>query len=200
MVLVLLSAAFLTSSCILPTPSLITAAAPVAEDALLALYRNDRFKPLVVEYTTELTQSRTVALAVLETCDELNLDPALALAVAWNESQFNPQAIHNNPDSQDRGLFQLNSKTFAKLSRAAVFNPKSNARQGLLYLKRALDKLGSETKALGYYNSGIGLVTQKPLPRSTKAYVQRVLEDRDRFDHDAIAFLYFSHDTRLALR
>jgi soluble lytic murein transglycosylase-like protein len=171
-----------------------------SEDALLALYRDDHIRPLVVEYYSQLTQDRSVALAVLETCDELDVDPSLAFAMAWNESHFDPKAVSYNPTTIDRGLFQLNSRTFSKLNRKTVFDPKANAYHGLSYFKMAFSRLKSETKALGYYNSGIGLLTDRPLPQSTQDYIKRVLADRDRMDKDAIAWLYFSHDTRLALR
>jgi soluble lytic murein transglycosylase-like protein len=169
-------------------------------DALLTLYRDDRLRPLVVEYYANLSGDRAVSLAILETCDEMGLDPSLAFAMAWNESKFNPHAVNYNPTTMDRGLFQLNSRTFSRLDRKTVFDARSNAHHGLAFFKQILDKLGTEEKALGYYNSGIGMLTDRALPRSTQAYVKKVLADRERMDHDAIAFLYFSHDTRLALK
>lgn len=183
------------SSCVLPAPITKT-----TTDALLALYRDDHFRPLVVEYYSELTRDRSVALAILETCDQLELDPSLAFAIAWNESHFDPLAVSYNPTTVDQGLFQLNSRTFSRLDRKTVFNAKANALHGLTFYKAAYDKLQSESKALGYYNSGIGMTTNRPLPQRTVGYIKRVLADRDRLDHDAIAWLYFSHDTRLALR
>ena len=195
LVLATLAIVLSASSCALPFPT-----KSDANDALLALYRHDQFRPLVIDYYANLTKDRGVALAILETCDELEVDPSLAFAMAWNESRFNPKAVNFNANSSDRGLFQLNSRTFTRLDRKTLFDPKSNARLGLKYYKMALGRLGSEAKALGYYNSGIGLLTDRTLPRSTQAYVKRVLEDRDRMDRDGIAWIYFSHDTRLALR
>jgi hypothetical protein len=64
----------------------------------------------------------------------------------------------------------------------------------------AYEKLGSEERALGYYNAGIGLISDRTLPRSTQAYIKRILADRQRMDRDAIAWIYFSHDAKLALR
>jgi hypothetical protein len=191
--LILLAATLALAGCVTPR-----VAAP--QDALLALYRNDRLKPLVTEYYSHLTQDRSVAVAILETCDSLGIDPSLAFAIAWNESHFDPRAVSYNPTTIDRGLFQLNSATFSELDRKAVFDPKSNAVHGLSYYKMAYDKLGTEEKALGYYNSGIGLVSQRPYPRSTQAYIKRVMADREQMDRDAIAWIYFSHDTPIALR
>jgi len=186
----------LLSSCLTPS----TEPASTTSDALLSLYRDPQFRPLVQEYFTDLTANAAVANAILVTADALDMNPSLAFAVAWNESRFNPRAVNWNRSTVDRGLFQLNSRTFAHLKRATVFDPVSNARQGLTYLKRALDRLGSEEKALGYYNAGIGLLTDRELPQSTNLYVKKVLDDRDSIDHDAIASIYFGHGVRLALR
>ena len=185
-----------TGSCLLPVPD----RKPPASDAVLALYRDDHLKPLVLDYYSQLTQDREVALAILDACDQLSLNPSLGFSLAWNESHFNPKAVNYNPTTTDRGLFQLNSRTFPGLGTKAVFNPKLNALHGLSYYKMALAKLGSEEKALGFYNSGIGLLTDRALPSVTQAYVKKILADRSRMDRDAIAWLYFSHDTRLALR
>jgi soluble lytic murein transglycosylase-like protein len=171
-----------------------------SSDALLALYRHPQLRFLVEDYYSQLTGDRTVAQVILETCDQLDLDPSLGFALAWNESHFNPRAVSYNPTTVDRGLFQLNSRSFAGLDRKTVFDPRSNALRGLTYFKTALAKLGTEEKALGYYNSGIGLLSDRALPRSTQAYVKKILADRDRMDRDAIAWIYFSHDTHLALR
>lgn len=182
------------ASCQPPAP------AKTSETALLVLYRDDHLRPLVMDYYASLTGDRAVALAILEACDELNLNPSLGFALAWNESKFNPRAVNDNGNTLDRGLFQLNTRTFPRLDRKTVFDPKINALHGLGYYKAALARLGTEEKALGYYNSGIGLVSDRNLPRSTKAYVKKILADRDRMDSDAIASIYFTHDVRLALR
>jgi len=171
-----------------------------AETALLTLYRDEQLRPVVVDYYASLTGDRSVALAILEACDDLGINPSLGFSLAWNESKFNPRAVNDNGNTVDRGLFQLNSRTFPRLDKRTVFDPKLNAIRGLRFYKTALARLGSEEKALGYYNSGIGMVSDRALPRSTQAYVKKILADRDRMDRDAIAFIYFSHDARLALR
>jgi soluble lytic murein transglycosylase-like protein len=177
-----------------------TSGTSAPQDALLALYRNERLRPLVTDYYSRLTQDRTVAVAILETCDSLDINPSLAFAIAWNESHFDPRAVSYNASTIDRGLFQLNSETFSQLDRKTVFDPRANALHGLTFYKMAYDRLGSEEKALGYYNSGIGLVSSRPYPRSTQAYIKKVLAARAQMDRDAIAWIYFSHDTSLALR
>lgn len=173
---------------------------PPSSDAVLNLYRNEHFRPLVLEYYNHLTENSAVAQAVLEACDDLAIAPSLAFALAWNESQFNPRAQHQNVGSVDRGLFQLNSRTFEGVSSKDVFDPSKNAHLGLAYFKKILDRLKTTEKALGYYNAGIGMLTDRPLPRSTVLYVARVLKGQKSMDSEAIAWLYFSHDPRVALR
>ncbi len=190
---VLLAATLALAGCLTPRQN-------TPQDALLALYRNERLRPMVTEYYSRLTQDRSVAVAILETCDSLDINPSLAFAIAWNESHFDPRAVSYNASTIDRGLFQLNSETFSQLDRKTVFDPRANALHGLTFYKMAYDKLGTEEKALGYYNSGIGLISQRPYPRSTQAYIKHVMADRAQMDRDAIAWIYFSHDTSLALR
>jgi hypothetical protein len=190
----------LALAAVLCTTSGLSHDVPVSRDALLTLYRSDRLRPLVTDYYSHLTQDRSVAVAILETCDSLDIDPSLAFAIAWNESHFDPRAVSYNASTIDRGLFQLNSATFSELDRKTVFDPKANAVHGLTFYKMAFDKLGTEEKALGYYNSGIGLISSRPYPRTTQAYIKKVMADRVQMDRDAIAWIYFSHDTSLALR
>ena len=173
---------------------------PPSTDAVLNLYRNAHFRPLVLEYYTHLTESALVAQAILGACDDLAVAPSLAFSLAWNESQFNPLAQHQNVGSVDRGLFQLNSRTFEGVSSKEVFDPSKNAHLGLAYFKKILDRLKTPEKALGYYNAGIGMLTDRPLPRSTILYVARVLKGQKSMDSEAIAWLYFSHEPRVALR
>ena len=190
----------LALAAVLCTTSGIASDTPVSGDALLTIYRNDRLRPLVTDYYARLTQDRAVAVAILETCDSLDIDPSLAFAMAWNESHFDPRAVSYNATTIDRGLFQLNSATFSDLDRKTVFDPKANAVHGLTFYKMAFDRLGTEEKALGYYNSGVGLISSRPYPRSTQAYIKKVLADRAQMDRDAIAWIYFSHDVSLAFR
>jgi len=167
---------------------------------VLNLYRNPHFQPLVLEFYTRVTENREVAVAILQTCDDLALPPSLAFALAWNESQFDPKAINRNASSVDRGLFQLNSKTFSRFSSKTIYDPAENAKLGLGYYKSILDKLKTPEKALGYYNAGIGMLTNRALPQRTQAYIVRILEAQKNLDRDAISWLYFSHEPRVALK
>jgi soluble lytic murein transglycosylase-like protein len=193
-----LSLLIFAGSCQAPSPPVVQKV--TNDDALLALYRDDHLKPLVVEYYSLLTGDQAITQAILDTCNQLDLNPSLGFAMAWNESHFNPRAVNYNDGTIDRGLFQLNSRTFSGLDRKTVFDPRANALRGLTYYKKAYVRLGSEERALGYYNSGIGLISERTLPRTTRAYVKKILSDRDMMDRDAIAWIYFSHDARLALR
>lgn len=170
-----------------------------SSDVVLTMYRDERLKPLVVGYFSKLTESRSIAETVLEICSEKDIPPTLAFAIAWNESHFNPKAINYNRSSVDRGLFQLNSRTFAELGREAMYDPRTNSHHALDYLKEGLDRTGDVEKALCFYNSGMIEAKGQRVPRSSKVYAKSVLSDRDCLDKGVFAWIYFSQDPRLTL-
>ncbi|NNM53872.1 MAG: transglycosylase SLT domain-containing protein [Spirochaetales bacterium] len=190
----MLGALFLTA-CSVPEK----AGTASSADAVLSLYRTPELKASVLEYFSRLTENRAIAKTILAECDRLNLPPSLAFSLAWNESKFNPLAFNRNPDSVDRGLFQLNSKTF-RLSREAVYDLKTNTRHGLAFFKKIYDRTGNIADALAYYNSGIANADSPRLPASTKDYIQHILRDRQALDHGVMAWLFFSQQTMLASR
>ena len=168
-------------------------------DAVLSLYRTPALRPEVLEYFSRVTENPKVAQTILEVCNRLSFPPALAFSIAWNESKFDPMAFNRNPDSVDRGLFQLNSKVFP-LSREAVYNLHTNTKHGLDFFKKIYDRTGNVADALAYYNSGIPNAESPHLPASTRDYIRRILKDRIALDRGVVAWLYFSHQTMLASR
>jgi len=128
-----------------------------------------------LKFFSSLVGSGKVAAAILEHADKNRVKPSLAFALALEESRFKPRAVNYNTDSIDRGLFQLNSKSFPHLSEAEVFDPETNARYGLAHLRFCLDQGGNEVAALAMYNAGNGRVDRGATPRRTLDYVYRVL-------------------------
>ena len=100
------------------------------------------------------------------------------------ESSYRIRAVHHNPDTVDRGLFQLNSRSFPRLSEKEFFDPYINARYGLAHLRYCLGVGESEVIALAMYNAGIHGVT-RGTPFSTLKHVARIVEYKgeleDRF-------------------
>ncbi len=81
-----------------------------------------------------------------------NLDPNLVATVMQIESCGNPRAVSR---SGAAGLFQV--MPFHFQNGEDPFEPETNARRGMAYLRRALDAFSQDTRlALAGYNGGIG--------------------------------------------
>jgi len=81
-----------------------------------------------------------------------NLDPDLVATVMQIESCGNPQAVSR---SGAAGLFQVMPFHFQQGE--DPFEPETNARRGMAYLRRALDAFSQDVRlALAGYNGGIG--------------------------------------------
>ena len=149
--------------------------AQARKDAVAAYYGNPLTRENVVAFFTSITKSRTTALAILENAVSQRVPASLAFAIAYEESEFNPRALGRNPDSVDRGLFQLNSKSFPDLAEERAFDPAVNARVGLEYFKTIFEHAGNEVSALAMYNAGRTRVARGATPQKTLNYIARVL-------------------------
>lgn len=144
-------------------------------DTIAAYYRNSLTKQSVVDFFTQLTNSTPIAVAILDNAVKHEVPASLAFAIAYEESRFNPKATNKNANTVDRGLFQLNSSTFPELAAPEVFDPSSNAKEGIKYFKHILDVSGNEVSALAMYNAGRTRVAQKGAPVITLDYISRIL-------------------------
>lgn len=145
------------------------------EQPMLRLYREDVTHQAVVDFFRELTGSEEIALPILYHADRNDLPVSLVFALSWVESRFSPYAINANSHSIDRGLFQLNSKSFVQLSTDDFFHPEVNARHGTDYLKFSLNYGGDHRTAVAIYNAGLTRVRQDRIPQSTQNHVERVM-------------------------
>ncbi|MDR2515892.1 MAG: lytic transglycosylase domain-containing protein [Spirochaetaceae bacterium] len=139
----------------------------------------------VLAFFEEITGSRYLSSCVLANADTHNIAPALAFALAWEESRFNHKAVNtaNRDRSVDRGLFQLNSRSFPALTEEEFFDPWLSARYGLAHLRYCLDRGGSIVSGLAMYNAGTGRVaTGDGTPKRTLDYVSRILDTRKRIE------------------
>jgi hypothetical protein len=155
------------------------------QDHVLDFYRQAESKDLVIDFFAGLCRSREIAEAVLASADWFNIPPALAFALAWEESELNPLAVNgNNRDgSIDRGLFQLNNRTFPHLELKAFFSPELNSWHGMSHLRFCIDTGRSEIAALAMYNAGAGRVSSTGTPKSTLDYISRILENRNKIEN-----------------
>ncbi len=149
------------------------------EDRVAQLYADEDSRPAVGAFFAELTGSPQIASLILEEAAKRDVPPALAFAVAWEESRFNPRALNRNADSVDRGLFQLNSKSFPKLAVADFYDIPTNIRLGVAHLDFCLDQGKNEVAALAIYNAGLTRVGKGGTPRSTLDYAARIVTWRD---------------------
>ena len=126
-----------------------------------------------------MTQSETIARAILESSEKFGVRPSLAFALALEESDFRVDAINKNGDSVDRGLFQLNSKSYPGSRSRDFYDPATNARYGIAHFKSCLSQAGNEVAALAMYNAGNGRVERGATPQRTLNYVSRILAYED---------------------
>jgi len=161
-------------------------------DLILELYRDEKARDRVIGFFAGVCASPEIVQVILASADSFNIAPALAFALAWEESRLNPYAVNykNRDGSIDRGLFQLNSRSFPRLEVQAFFNPEINARQGMSHLRHCLDIGGSEIAALAMYNAGTNRVNSSGTPRSTLDYISRIMENRLGIEN-----LFFEQET-----
>jgi hypothetical protein len=171
-------------------------------DPVMEYFRDGEYREWVTGFFAALCSSREIAQAILENSEAFDVPPALAFALSWEESRFDPGAINrrNRDGSIDRGLFQLNNRSFPSLDNIAFFDIKSNARYGISHLRHCLNSSGSEISALAMYNAGTGRVMTQGAPEVTLNYINRILENRRRIESRFLARLIREEEKRLAHR
>lgn len=143
-------------------------------DTVTEHYLNPVYREAVLAFFTSITDSRKIAEVILDNAAEFDTPATLAFALAYEESQFHPRAINRNAESVDRGLFQLNSKSFPNLTIEEFYDPVVNARRGIAHLAYCLEEGGNEVAALAIYNAGFGRVSKGGTPRRTLDYIARI--------------------------
>jgi len=105
---------------------------------------------------------------ILHWAKQYGLDPNLIAVVMQIESCGNPRAVSS---AGALGLFQVMPFHFAGGEDA--FDPDTNARRGLSYLKAAMERAqGKVALALAGYNGGLGVIAtpESTWPAETKRY------------------------------
>lgn len=159
------------------------------ESGLMVPFNNPTSRISVISYLHVLIGNSAVADALIVAADRYRVDPALVVAVAWQESRFRANAYGINYNkSVDRGLMQLNSSTFKMLSVDDFFNPYINADYGTSYLRKTLDMSGNIVTALAMYNAGPGRVGSQGAPTNTLNYIDRIITYKDNLVRDYYRF------------
>lgn len=121
---------------------------------------------------------------IVRIADEVGVDPAIALAIAQQESGFNPNAVGDNGNSF--GLFQIHSPSHPDYKGGT--DPEANTRYGLSMFKRLLDANGgSLNKAIWAYNAGQGNVNKGVLPKTTQQYINNIAALAPQFRQQGIS-------------
>jgi hypothetical protein len=172
----------------------------VIHDPVLDYFRNPEYSEWVIDFFSNICSNRDIVFAILENSEKFNVPPSLAFSVSWEESRLNPNAInrHNKDGSIDRGLFQLNNRSFPNLETASFFDIKINSHYGLGHLRYCLDTGGSEIPALAMYNAGTGRVRNSGAPEVTLNYVSRILSNKSKIESQFHSLLIKEEEYRLA--
>lgn len=143
-------------------------------------------------------EQKQYALAIADKARQMGVDPELALAIAYRESSFNPQAL--GPVLKDGrraiGLMQIDPKNVAglKMSIEDLYDPDKNIAAGVQILRENLDRYKGHTRA--------ALVAYNARPEIAKKYLasdedfstlppetQKYLEDIDAIRNtDAVGY------------
>jgi len=151
----------------------------------LMLYHQPQTRAAVEGFYYQVTGDRKTTLAILDAAEEFNIPLSLAFALAHTESKYKASAKHINKNgSIDRGLFQLNNKSFPKLTEADFYDPKISAHYGLSHLSFCLETAGNEVAALAMYNAGTTKVRNNNTPHSTLNYIAAISAYRSKIDED----------------
>jgi len=119
---------------------------------------------------------RQVMSLVVREANDLGVSPSLALAVAHTESNFDPRAL--SPKGA-RGVMQIMPATARDeygIAPDYLWDPRTNIRLGLHFLRRLQHRYGRTDLALSHYNGGSVAgrpPDARPLP-ATRRYVARV--------------------------
>ena len=149
---------------------------PEDMDQGLYLFRNELTRPLVESFYTRVTANVKITDAILSAADNYEIALPLAFSLAWAESSFKVRALNYNSNSVDRGLFQLNSRTFPNLKEEQFYDPQTNADYGLAHFRYCIEVGNNELVALAMYNAGVTRV-RLGTPYSTLRYVAKILDN-----------------------
>lgn len=140
---------------------------------------------MVSEGSTNIGSSQPIAASdiqqiIIEEANRAGVSPALMLAIANQESGFNPNAVGDKSLGGSYGLFQIHKPSHPDYT--GGFDPRANAAYASKMMKGLLAKYGGNIdKAIMAYNAGGGNVDKGIIPARTRAYLANVKAGLGRF-------------------
>ena len=119
---------------------------------------------------------------IVRTAKQQGVDPALALAISWQESGFNMRAVSV---ANAIGAMQVIPSTGEWISsvvgrRLDLLKPRDNVMAGVVLL-RILTRSASQRAAVAGYYQGLRSVRERGMFPDTKRYVANILALRKQF-------------------
>ena len=119
---------------------------------------------------------------IVRTAKQHGVDPALALAISWQESGFNMRAVSV---ANAIGAMQVIPSTGEWISsvvgrRLDLLKPRDNVTAGVVLL-RILTRSASQRAAVAGYYQGLTSVRERGMFPDTKRYVANILALRKQF-------------------
>jgi hypothetical protein len=162
---------------------------PYGADLTKELLESSTFRSYVVDFYIQEVGDETLARMILDRAQSSTLDVHLIFALSFAESSYNPKAINYNRGSIDRGLFQLNNRSFPHVQVKDFFDPELNISLGVSYLEDCFELGRDAVVALAMYNAGRNRVRAGNTPQSTLEYIGKILSHKESLDHRLIAYL-----------
>lgn len=137
-------------------------------------------------YYSGIIENEDIARLAIEYSEKEGIETSLLVALMKTESNFNPNAINYNYNgSVDRGICQLNSKTFPHLSKQDFYDPETNIKIAASFLRWCLENTDYNlVRALACYNAGWGNVTNENVGDLTLNYIQKITTYKKSFEDE----------------
>lgn len=171
-------------------------------DIGLELYRNPVSKTSVIWFYNQITGNQDVTMAILTYAEKNDIPLSLAFALAYTESRYKVTAVNTNTNkSIDRGIFQLNNRSFPQLKEDEFFDPYTSAKYGMSHLRFCLNTAGNEVSALAMYNAGTTKVKNNKTPQVTLNYVANIMGYREGLDalFNTQVAIFYNQDSSVLL-
>ncbi|MGI9256361.1 MAG: transglycosylase SLT domain-containing protein [Salinispira sp.] len=167
---------------------------PHSPDPTLQLYGRTDTRDAVIDFFISLVGSEDVAIPVIYYANKQRIPLLTAFSLMYVESRFLPEAVNVNRSSIDRGIFQLNSRSFPHLQETDFFDPSLNAHYAMTYLRWCMTHSSNEEEALAMYNAGYGNIKRGYIPESTKRYIQKIYTYRKTLTAEFYQYLDISRN------